>query len=248
MQILYLSEIKDFENSYFHFSDKSHMVDNEKGPGIPKVGLSNAPRQRTNEYKGDELYPCIYFSKGFGGILELFDIWVRGNYNYRAKKLGLETGRIHVDMDVMRQEYDATIEMLENAVYLKLDLVEGEDANTSDFSSSKEDFRKREILNKKELSEDDKNLMWSYGVNSNFSTPKMDRWNMSTHFVNFKHDIPPSKITLLLASNGKDDALSILLEIYTKYRSLVNNVDDLDKFIDYVYKKKTNNKYMRVVW
>lgn len=241
MNVLYLSELGNFEECFFHFSSLSNMFDNEKGPSIPKVGISNEPRQRNNEYNGDEFYPCTYFSKGFSGVLELIDVWLRGDYNYLAKKKGLCSGRISVDSEIMNYEYDKMIEMLEDAVYLKLDLVEGEDVYTSDFISSKEDFRKREVLEHKELTDDDRDLIWCYGFNSNFRTAVMDRWNMSTHLVNFKHDITPDKITLLLTNNGCYDALSILLEIYSKYRYLVDNVSDLDKFIEYVYDKKKNS-------
>lgn len=241
MNILYLSELDNHEECYFHFSSLSNMFDNENGPSIPKVGISNEPRQRTNAYNGDEFYPCTYFSKGFSGILELIDVWLRGDYNYLARKNGLCSGRIHVDSELMKQEYDAMIKMLEDAVYLKLDLVEGDDFYTCDFSSTKEDFRKREVLEHKELTDDDKDLIWCYGSNSDFSTAIMDRWNMSTHLVNFKHDITPDEITLLLTCNGEFDALSILLEIYSRYRYLVGNVYDLDKFIEYVYNKKKNN-------
>lgn len=238
MKILYLSEIDNHEECFFHFSNKNHMIDNEKGPGIPKVGISNEPRQRPNSYSGDELYPCTYFSKGFGGILELIDIWLRGDYNYLAKKKGLVSGRFYIDYEIMNQEYDAMIEMLENSVYLKLDLIKGDDTKTCDFNDDKEDFRKREVLNHEELTEEDKDLMWYYGLNSDFNTAKMDRWNMSTHLVDFKHDIPPERITLLLDSNGNDDALSILLEIYNNCRDTVKYVDDLDKFIKYVCERK----------
>ncbi len=32
MKVMFLSEV-DEENSFFHFSNKAHMIDNEKGPG-----------------------------------------------------------------------------------------------------------------------------------------------------------------------------------------------------------------------
>ena len=243
MKVMFLSEV-DGENSFFHFSNKAHMIDNEKGPGIPKVGISNEPRQRPNAYSGDENYPCTYFSKGFGGVLELFDIWIRGNYDSHAKRNGLCSGRFSVDDKLMEQEYDEVIDMLKNAVYLKLDLISGNDPYTSDYCDSKEDFRKREILDHDSLTDADKDLMWYYGVNSDFTTARMDRWNMSTHLVNFKHDIPPERITLLLSSDGHDDALSILVEIYTKYRNSTGKIDDLDKFMDYLFNKSKDKLYL----
>ena len=94
------------------------------------------------------------------------------------------------------------------------------------------------------IKDNDKDLMWYYGVNSDFTTARMDRWNMSTHLVNFKHDIPPERITLLLSSDGHDDALSILVEIYTKYRNSTGKIDDLDKFMDYLFNKSKDKLYL----
>jgi hypothetical protein len=238
MNVIYLSELDNHEDCYFHFSNRDHMIDNEKGPGIPKVGISNEPRQRTNAYSGDEFYPCIYFSKGFCGILQLIDVWLRVDYDYLAKKKGLVSGRFYVDEELMKCEYDAMIKMLENAVYLKLDLIKGDDKHTCDFNNTKEDFRKRDILNHKQLTDSDKDLIWNYGVNSDFTTARMDKWNMSTHLVNFKHNIPPERITLLLADNGRDDALSILIDIYFNYKEIAGSIGSLDKFIKYIIDKK----------
>ena len=65
---------------------------------------------------------------------------------------------------------------------------------------------------------------------------------MTTH-LNHEGEkvIPPEKIKIIQDSRGRTDALSVILEIYENYRDTVKNVDDLDKFIQYVMEKEKEN-------
>lgn len=246
LKIIKLSDIEDEANSYFHFTSESHMHDNEKGLGVPKVGLSNIPRERPHAVPGDEKNPCIYFSQGFGGILELIDIWIRWEYNNSAMKDNKPLGHIAVDKKTMEKAYEVMYKKFKNAVYLKLELQPGDDPKTSDFNPKKEDFRKNECFRDSIYHEDgavdDKAAKWCYGVNSDLSVATMDRWNMSTHLTDKKHDIPPEKITILQDSRGRTDALSILLEIYINYKYTAKNIYDLDKFIQYVIERNKQHE------
>ena len=246
LKIIRLSDIKDEDNSYFHFTSKSHMHDNENGLGIPKVGLSNIPRQRPHAVPGDEKNPCIYFSQGFGGVLELIDIWIRWEYNNFAIKDNKPLGHIVVDKKTMEKAYEEICNKLKNAVYLKLELQPGDDPRTSDFNHQKEDFRKvecfRNSIYHEEGAIDDKAAKWCYGPNSNLSVATMDRWNMSTHLTDIKHDIPPEKITILENCRGRQDALSILLEIYIYYKDTTKNIYDLDNFFQYLIERNKQHK------
>lgn len=125
----------------------------------------------------------------------------------------------------------------------------GDDPKISEFNPQKEDFRKKECFREsiyhEEGAADDKAAKWCYGPNSDLSVATMDRWNMSTHLTDMKHGIPPKKIKLVQDSTGKTDALSILLEIYIKYKYTAKNIYDLDKFIQYVVIER-NKQYQNI--
>ena len=70
MKRIKIQDIFDESNSYFHFTDESHLYDNEHGTGILNGGLSSIPRDRPHTVGDDKKNPCIYFVQGYGGILE----------------------------------------------------------------------------------------------------------------------------------------------------------------------------------
>lgn len=61
MERINIQDILDETNSYYHFTDESHLYDNEKGVGILNGGLSSIPRDRPHTVKDDKKNPCIYF-------------------------------------------------------------------------------------------------------------------------------------------------------------------------------------------
>lgn len=69
---------------------------------------------------------------------------------------------------------------------------------------------------------------------------------MTTHL---KHKgakvIPTDKIKIIQDSRGRTDALSVISEIYEKYRHTVSNVGDLDKFMQYVIEKESDEERKR---
>ena len=250
MKRINIQDILDESNSYFHFTDESHLYDNEKVVGILHGGLSSIPRDRPHAVGNDKKIPCIYFVQGYGGILELMDVWIRYEYNELAAKENYPSGYIKVDEEAMTKTYQIWYEKLKNAKYLKLELKPGDDPKTSDFNPREEDFKKKKYFRQSiyhdEGAIDNQFAKWTYGINTDYSVATMDRWNMSTH-LNHQGEkvIPPEKIKIIQDSRGRTDALSVILEIYKNYRNTVKNVDDLDRFMQYVIEKEKDEEKKR---
>lgn len=54
MKRINIQNILDEANSYFHFTDESHLYDNEQGVGILNGGLSSIPRDRPHTVGDDK--------------------------------------------------------------------------------------------------------------------------------------------------------------------------------------------------
>lgn len=250
MKRINVQDILDEANSYFHFTDESNLYDTEQGVGILNGGLSSIPRDRPHAVGDDKKNPCIYFVQGYSGILELMDVWIRCEYSELVMKENYSPGHIRIDEEGMKKAYQIWYEKLKNAKYLKLELKPGNNPKTSDFNPNEEDFKKkiyfRQSIYHDEDAFDNQFAKWNYGVNTDYSVATMDRWNMTTH-LNHEGEkvIPPDKIKIIQDSRGRTDALSVILEIYEKYRDTVSNVDDLDKFMQYVIEKEMEYQGMK---
>lgn len=246
MERINIEDILNESNSYFHFTNEEHLYDNNQGKGILSAGLSSIPRDRPHTVGDDRENPCIYFVQGYGGILELMDVWIRYEYSVLAMEGKCSPGYMKIDEEKMKEAYQIWYEKLKSAKYLKLELRPGEDPRTSDFDPNEEDFKKKKFFRRSiyhdEEVVDNRFAKWNYGINTDYTTATMDRWNMNTHL---KHKgekvIPPEKIKIIQNSRGRTDALSVISEIYEKYRDTVSNVDDLDKFMQYVEEKEKDN-------
>ena len=243
LEKIQISDISKENISYFHFTDKSNLEDSETGIGIRNGGLSSIPRNRPHTVSYDKESPTIYFVQGFSGILELMDVWIRYEYSELAIKEKYLPGYMSIDDNLMNRAYDVFYNKLQSAIYLKLELQAGDDPTTSDFNPEEEDFKKKRYFRKSiyhdEKAYDNELAKWNYGKNTNYEVATMERWNMNTHL---KHKgekiIPPDKVKIIQNSKGRTDALSVVREIYENYRDNVKNVEDLDKFIQYVIHKE----------
>ena len=238
-----ISDISKEDSSYFHFTDKSHLEDSKTGIGIINGGLSSIPRDRPHTVGSDKENPCIYFVQGYSGILELMDVWIRYEYSELAIKENYPPGYKSIDDELMHRAYEVWYDKLKSAVYLKLELQSGEDPTTSDFNPKEEDFKKKKYFRKSiyhdEEANDNEFAKWNYGRNTNYEVATMDRWNMTTHLSHKGEKvIPTNKIKIIQDSIGRTDALSVIIEIYENFRNNVKNVQDLDKFIQYVVKRE----------
>ena len=222
MKVVKIDEL-DLSNTFFHFTRAAHLQD------ININGLNSNFTKRENTVGRDLDNPCIYFSKGSNGLLKTVDVWIRWEYNKMADAMRQPRGDECIKQDVLQRTYKKLFEDFKNRRYLKLDLVEGKDPETSDFSSEGVDYKKESALKKDKIPS---TFRWLYGEYTNFDSPVMEDWNMNTH-IGIKR-IDPSKITLLADSLGRTDALSIIYEIYYRYKSPDLELKSLDGFMKYV--------------
>lgn len=219
----------DANNAYFHFTREKYLED------IGKNGVKAEPPERENMVARDKENPCIYFSVGSDGLLKTIDVWIRWEYNNIASQMRLPSGHRGINEDVLKRTYEKMYEDFKKRKYLKLDLIEGNNPQTSDFSFSANDYKKENALKIGGMSPVFK---WLYGDYSNFESAIMEDWNMNTHIG--KKTIEPDRIMLITDSKGKTDALSVIQEMYQKYKNPELNLKSLDGFMNYVIE---HNKY-----
>lgn len=245
----------DLNRSFFHFS----RIDN--GNSIEQNGLVSVAGGK-NKAGDDNNNPTIYFSYGADGLLKAIDVWIKWEYNrLRLQKNFRPHPPKEINEDIMKEVYKKLYDDFKNRNYYSLELTEGDDPNTSDFSFSGIDNKKQRdynvFLEDIELYRQgkihwlphypNKVMGWMYGSYSNFENGNImqDTWNMNTHVGN--KTIPTDRIQIIEGENGRTDGLSIALEIYKKYRSKLSDIDlsRLDAFITYALERyKTDKDYL----
>lgn len=242
----------DFNNTFFHFT----RIDNRDS--IEQNGLQSVAGGENNA-AGDRYNPTIYFSHKADGLLKAIDVWIKWEYNnLRVKKNFKNLPSEQINEKIMKETYQKIYDDFKNRNYYKLDLIEGEDPETSDFSFDAIDKKKEHKYNtflqemkkfqKGEINWEpqypSENMGWMYGSYSDFSNGniKQDNWNMNTHIGN--RIIPADRIKIIEAENGRTDALSVAFEVYDKFREQLNDIDlsRLDDFIKYAREKYKNDK------
>lgn len=139
----------------------------------------------------------------------------------------------------MKEIYQKIYDDFKQRNYYKLDLIEGENPETSDFSFNGIDKKKEAEYNRflKKMTEfergelqwkplyPNKDMKWMYGSYSDFNNGniKQDNWNMNTHIG--KKTIPIERIKIIEGENGRTDALSIVFEVYDKFREELRDID-----------------------
>ena len=74
-----------------------------------------------------------------------------------------------------------------------------------------------------------------YGDYSDIDNPIVDEWNMHT-IPNVA--IKREKIKQVITKEEKEDMLSIIIEMYDKYKGRVAGIPLLEEFIDYAKKRR----------
>ena len=233
----------DLDRVFFHFT----RIDNRNS--IEKNGLV-AVAGGENKAGNDSKNPTIYFSYGADGLLKAIDVWIKWEYNkLRWERDFKYSPAQRINEEIMYEAYQKIYEDFKNRNYYSLDLIEGEDAKTSDFSFNGIDKKKEyeynrflyrmELYKKGELNfkpqYPNKDMEWMYGSYSDFKNGniRQETWNMNTHIGN--RVISSDRICIVEGENGRTDGLSIAIEIYNKYREKLSNIDlsRLDEFIKY---------------
>lgn len=220
----------DIDNTYFHFTREDWIE------SIEENGITSEPPERENMVGRDKENPCIYFSVGADGLLKTVDVWIRWEYSNISSKMRFPNGHKGINEEIRQKTYKKVYEDFKKRKYLKLDLVEGSDPKTSDFSFGASDYKKEMVLQEGKIPAVFK---WLYGDYSNFESAIMENWNMNTHIG--KKVIEPNRIMMLTDSKGQTDALSVIQEIYQRQKSKVK-LKSLEGFMNYVVEQKRNNE------
>lgn len=195
---------------------------------------------------------AIYFMYGKDAILENFDAWIRWEYNRDLwKEQHREQMDENIDEEIMKKTYERVYEDFKNRNYYKLDLIEGENPETSDYSLNAEDIKKRlryedykKDLKSYEQKKTDfkpeypiKQVKFIGGSQTNTKSLKQDNWNRNTHIGN--RTIPVDRIKLIETSDGRSDGLSILIDTYDKLKENLDkdNFKILENFMTFAKEK-----------
>ena len=237
------------QDAFFHFTDQENLSSiNEKGLN-PVIG------KHSNKIEESEK---VFFSKGFEGVLQNCDVWLKWLMNkaygqadrfhfYRGKnpdevkekqrKWDYEFRRrlyIH-DYEKLAPFFERIYQGMKKQKYLILDLEENVDFKYDDIDEPK----KRANENKKK---DPIAYLYAkemYGDFSNFGIYTMDSWNMHTLK---NHGVERKKIYQLMTKDKKDDMVSIVSEIYKNYKNPNVQYDMLDSFMNFVKRKQEEYK------
>ena len=181
----------------------------------------------------DHENPAIYFMYGMDAILENFDAWIRWEYNRDLwKDQHREQMDENIDKEIMKKTYERVYEDFKNRNYYKLDLVEGENPETSDYSLEAEDIKKRlryedykkalQLYEQKKIDFKPeypiKQIKFMGGPYTDTKSLKQDNWNRNTHIGN--RTIPVDRIKLIETADGRSDGLSIIIDRYDKLKDI----------------------------
>ena len=231
MNTIYLSDL-DKKESLFHFTNKE---------SVPYIFASGGLVSKIGENSlGIEGKEKIFFSKGYIGVLQLIDVWLKWEmtrfFGFRKKCLKKEWNSFYEDWysglykekeEYLNYLFESLYEDFKNRRYFNLLLEEGVDYNPNEFDDVKVRMNKSEELKKQ--------LFLIYGSYSNINDYRMEKWNMFTRPKSF---IPIEKMQLVSSNDDEYDALSIILAIYDRTDKKFISFDLLDKFIDYAKKRR----------
>lgn len=231
----------DIDRGFFHFT----RIDNRQS--IQDNGLQ-AVAGGENPAGSDKYHKTIYFVKGVVGMLEAIDVWARWEYEEYVKHADhrINHGFEGYDKSVMLEVYEKMYMDFKDRFYYSVDFKEGKDG---DFEYGDIDIKKA-TDSRDEQGKPFPNAMWKYGPYSHWGTPEnpnneQEIWNMNTKIG--ERTIPVDRLKIIETENGRTDALSIILEMYDKYRDKVKPernwmFEILDNFIIYARERYKNDR------
>ncbi len=223
--------IKDVDENlaYLHYTNKNNVNNIFKRGLLPKIGKSS---------KNIELNKKVFFTVGFDNTLLLMDSWIKwlvlrpkNNFVYKCGCFYM-THKIfpRIVVDLIFKNWiksDKKIKyackkldnILENSVFLKLNLVEN-----VDFSYDDIDEVKNQPFSRKQLS-----YIYTYGNDINDN--KMELWNM--HTLKDKI-IEKEKIEIIEINNSKCAKDIVLYMINNTKLSIKDKCPFLQKYLNYI--------------
>ena len=228
-------DIKDINSSecFYHYTNIKNLDSIKKNGLIPKIGINSKVIEKSKK---------IFFSYGEEGTLVIMDSWIKwliakpkcnliywiGAYLLKIKYF---PKFIHKAIVLTNQRnkrkaewsYKELKNILENSVYLILDLKENIDFSFDDIDEVKA------------YSHYPASYIESlYAYNSDVNDSKVEYWNMHT-FSN--KIIEPNKITLLKYKNSYNADLIIKYLIEKNMIFVKKNCEYLYKYYNYFYEK-----------
>lgn len=246
MDKIKLDEI-DLKNSFFHFTDALNIDSISKYGLLPALGKNSKLFESTRK---------IYFSKGTDGVLKICDVWlkwlmgvmdeVNNSNQYKGQELYETTrksARKFQSKEYLKDEakkIDSFEKMfcdMTRRRYLILKLRDEIDFSYNDIDEIKENYLK--IERNDMISLNYEYMKEFYGSYSNIDNLTVETWNMHTYIG---RNILPSQITQLITEDNKEDALSLLFQIYDKSKSIDIDFDLLDDFIEWAKQRTPQEK------
>lgn len=239
----------DLEHTFFHFANKIAF------DSIAHNGLISQIGDRANGVESKEL---IFFSEGAENVLRLCNTWIKwimhrtygekNQFGYYASKDECLSSQSSWCKEFLNKEYlndeekkkyvfELVMSGMKERIYFALELKEGQDFSYFDI-----DYNKQSALNDK-LKGNIKPYLFEkemYSDYSNVDVATMDKWNM--HTLPQTEKIEPCKITQIIDSKGQTDMLSIVFELYEKYKGQDLACDILDDFIEYAKIRELANQ------
>lgn len=239
----------DLEHTFFHFANKIAF------DSIAHNGLISQIGDRANGVESKEL---IFFSEGAENVLRLCNTWIKwimhrtygekNQFGYYASKDECLSSQSSWCKEFLNKEYlndeekkkyvfELVMSGMKERIYFALELKEGQDFSYFDI-----DYNKQSALNDK-LKGNIKPYLFEkemYSDYSNVDVATMDKWNM--HTLHQTEKIEPCKITQIIDSKGPTDMLSIVFELYEKYKGQDLACDILDDFIEYAKIRELANQ------
>lgn len=221
----------DMDKTLFHFDVRE--INYIEQYGFPaEIGPDSKNAEKTKK---------VFFSKGVKGVLDIIDVWLIWRMNKDHQKSEDWTKKFLSGdylYDEIKKEitFDNMYEWLEQRRYYKVELIEKIDYLENDI-----DEAKQSAIEDKVEKENTKGIPWKYlfayemykgKINHNDET--MEDWNMHTITG---HGISSNKIFLIETCDGKDDALSVVETLYSRY----DNKDEfrlLNSFMNYCKKRR----------
>ena len=221
----------DMDKTLFHFDARE--INYIEQYGFPaEIGPDSKSAEKTKK---------VFFSKGVKGVLDIIDVWLiwrmnKDHHNSEDWTKEFLSGDYLYDEKKKEITFDNMYEWLEQRRYYKVELIEGIDYLENDI-----DEAKQSAIQDKVEKENTKGIPWKYlfayemykgKINHNDET--MEDWNMHTITG---HGISSDKIFLIETCDGKDDALSVVEILYSRYEPK-DEFRLLNSFMNYCKKRR----------
>lgn len=223
-----VSEI-DLESSFFHYTNSSNIESIFRNGLEPRIGKNS---------KGIEKSRKVFFSIGEKNVLILMDAWIKwlilrpkSTFIYRCGIFCMTNScfpRIVVDTIFKNWiKRDSKINyaikklnnILENSVFLVLNLEEGKDFSYDDIDEVKNQKYSRN------------QLKYIYSYDSNVNNSKQEPWNMHTFF---NINIASSKISMLQYNDSVNANKILMFMIERNIAFVENSLPFLSKYYKYI--------------